>query len=153
VTRPHTGPIEDADQDSGTRALIDDLLAKPRSFARDEILRRARRLRYHSFKGVYAMPEVELVRHLNAAGFADLATNVTQGKYDQPPDEGRRWAEETEEGRAMMAMVNADPELKAQMDQTMKALGKAKKEGRLDHLTSPEAIKALGKSAPWKIGS
>lgn len=39
------------DQDRGTRLLIEDLLAKPYSFARDEILRRARRRRYHSCDG------------------------------------------------------------------------------------------------------
>lgn len=109
--------------DSGTQKLIDDLLLKPQCWARDEILERARKLRYHSFSdNGYDLPEIELVKHLMRAGYKDLAQHVADGKYDQPPEESRKWAEETEEGRKMTAMVKANPELQAQLTAAMKAL-------------------------------
>lgn len=142
--------IRDEDQDSGTRLLIEDLLAKPRSFDRDEILARARKRKYHSFaEGAYPLPEIELIKHLNAAGFEDLAENVTQDKYAQDSEESRKWAEETKEGREMAAMVNANPLLKAKLDTTMRAIGKAQEEGRLK---VPSAA-SFGKDKPWKKGN
>lgn len=55
--------------DVGTQHLIDDLLLKPQSFARDELVSRARRLMYHDYKSPYATPEGVLVKHLTRAGF------------------------------------------------------------------------------------
>lgn len=107
--------MTDADLDSGTRKLIDDLLLKPQSYARDEIVHRARRFRYHDYKSDDQAPNHTLYRHLLGAGFKDLALNVTQGKYDQDSEEGRKWAE-TEEGRRFMATANSDPALRNAMN-------------------------------------
>lgn len=139
--------IPDEEQDSGTRALIEDLLKKPFSSDREELLRRARKRRYHSFdKHAYDLPEIMLIKHLNGAGYKDLAENVTQGKYDQDAEESRKWAEETEEGRAMMQMVRDTPGMAEQLDRTFEVLGKAQKEGRLKVPTAEE----IGEERPWK---
>lgn len=106
--------------DSGTRKLIEDLLSKPQSFARDEILHRARRLKYHDFKSDDPTPEQTLYRHMLNAGYKDLALSVTEGKYDQDREESRKWAEGTEEGRQLMEMAK-DPTVRKALDGLMVA--------------------------------
>jgi hypothetical protein len=105
--------------DSGTQKLLDDLYAKPRSFDRDEIIRRAKKLRYHSYKSEDAMNTVTLIKHLAAAGYDDLAKNAMDDKYEQDAEESRRWAEETEEGRQMTREVMGDPALQAKMTEVL----------------------------------
>jgi hypothetical protein len=112
--------------DSGTQKLLDDLHAKPQSFDRDEIIRRAKKLRYHSYKSDDAMNSTTLIKHLAAAGYADLAKNAMDDKYEQDAEESRRWAEETDEGRAMTAEIDSDPALRTQMTAALEAMGKVK---------------------------
>lgn len=116
--------------DRGTRILVEDLLAKPQSFAREEMLARARRYRYHDFKSPDAFNSITLVRHLKNAGYHDLAVNAANGKYDQQRDAIEEW-ERTPEGREMVAMVENDPALKAKLDETLRAMGQAHREGRI----------------------
>jgi hypothetical protein len=106
--------------DSGTQRLVDDLTAKPQSFARDEMIDRVLRLRYHSFKSPYAAPDGVLVKHLTMAGFPDLAERVLDGRYDQPKSESDKWAEQTVEGRECEAM-RADPDMRKSMDAIVSA--------------------------------
>jgi hypothetical protein len=114
--------LRDEDLDSGTRKLVEDLKAKPFSFDREELLRRARKLRYHSYKSADAMCTVTLIKHLKGAGYHDLAKRAAEDRYEQDREESRKWAEETEEGRRMTALVENDPELRARMDAAMRAL-------------------------------
>lgn len=105
--------------DNGTQALIDDLHAQPPSFGRDEILGRVRRLLYHSFKSPYAAPECVLVKHLTLAGFPALAKRVIDGRYEQPPAESQKWAEQTREGRQFSEAALAEPEMRQALDQLL----------------------------------
>lgn len=88
--------------DKGTQALLDDLALAPQSFARDEILRRARRFKYHDYKADSATPQLLLIKHLTDAGLKDLAKNVVDGKYDQGKDAADEWANSAE-GRELFA--------------------------------------------------
>ncbi len=104
----------DSELDRGTRILVDDLLAKPESWSRAEMLSRARRYRYHSYKSPDAMCSVTMVRHLKNAGFHDLAQNAADGKYDQQRDAGDEWAK-TAEGRELMEAAK-DPKVRQALD-------------------------------------
>lgn len=128
---------DDDDLDRGTRCLVDDLLLKPQSYARDELLHRARRYRYHDYKSEDAMVSVTLVKHLKGAGFRDLAQNAADGKYDQQKDASDEWAQ-TPEGKEMMDMVEGDPKLKAKADEAMRAIGQAREEGRIPRYVVPD---------------
>jgi hypothetical protein len=123
--------FDDSKLDRGTKILVDDLLLKPQSWSRDEMLSRARKLRYHDYKSDDALCSITLVKHLKSAGFHDLAQNAANGKYDQQKDASDEWAE-TPEGKAMVQMVENDPALKQSLGATMQALGEAQKSGRLN---------------------
>lgn len=62
--------------------LIEDLLTKPQTPARDELIVLARRGVYHDFETTIATPKMQLRRDLLAAGFEDLANKVVEGYYD-----------------------------------------------------------------------
>lgn len=112
--------IPDDQQDRGTKILIDDLLAKPLCWAREDLLSRVRRHKYHDFKSDDALNSITLVKHLKAAGYHDLAQNAADGKYDQQSDAIREW-EQTPEGKETIAMAERDPELRAKLDTIMQA--------------------------------
>lgn len=107
-------PTSDDQLDRGTKLLVDDLLAKPPSWSREEMLARARKLRYHDYKSEDAFCSIALVRHLKSAGFHDLAQNAADGKYDQQSDAIREW-EQTEEGKELVKLAE-DPEVRANLD-------------------------------------
>ena len=117
--------------DRGTAHLVEDLQQKPQSFTRDELIARARKLRYHDFNSPYAAPTCVLVKHLTLAGFADLAERVLDGRYDQAATEWKAWAEETEEGRQLTAEANASPEMREQLDGIVKAAADPKVEAEM----------------------
>jgi hypothetical protein len=112
--------------DAGTQRLLDDLNAKPPSFDRDEIIRRAKKLRYHSFKSEDATPTVTLIKHLAAAGFKDLAKLAGEDRYEQGPAESRRWAE-SPEGREALSQLQSDPALRQKMAGVIERLDEAGK--------------------------
>lgn len=64
------------------KELIEDLLKKPESRARDALVKRAMLGEFHDFDTPHATPKILLVAELNAAGFADLAERVKDGAYD-----------------------------------------------------------------------
>lgn len=129
--------------DAGTQRLVDDLLAKPQSFDRDEILRRARKRRYHAYRSSDAMPAITLIRHLKGAGFEDLAQRAAEDLYDQDADEGRKWEEGTPEGREF-ARLKHDPVFAARMNAIFDHAQK---------LSTPANLRALYRSiTPSKPG-
>lgn len=102
--------------DAGTQRLIDDLLEKPQSFTRDELIAKVKRGWYHDFKSPFATPEGVLVKHLTIAGFEDLAERVLDDRYSQNgTGESDKWAEETEEGRQSAERMQ-DPQMQAAMN-------------------------------------
>lgn len=115
--------------DPGTQRLIDDLLGKPQSFARDELLARARKLAYHDYKSPYATPEGVLVKHLTRAGFPDLAERVLEDRYSQQgTGESQKWAEETPEGSEAEALL-AEPGMQEKMREFFAAAKAQEAEG------------------------
>lgn len=106
--------------DRGTKLLVDDLLAKPQSWSREEMLTRARKLRYHDYKSEDAMCSVTLVKHLKSAGYHDLAQNAADGKYDQQSD-AREEFDQTEEGKTFAKLVE-DPETRAALNGILDAV-------------------------------
>lgn len=111
--------------DAGTQRLVDDLRAKPASFDRDEIIRRAERYQYHSYRSDDPMCTVTLIKHLGRAGFRDLAELAMQDRYEQGKEESDKWAEETAEGRAFTAMVKDNPAMQAKLNQALDAAAAA----------------------------
>lgn len=94
------------DYDKGTAALIADLQAAPKSYERDEILARARKLRYHDYaENAYTLPQIELYKHLMSAGLRELAENVKRGKYDQGKEESDKWAQTDEAKRVFASLL------------------------------------------------
>ena len=123
----------DEDFDIGTRILIEDLKAKPSSGGRDEVLERARKLRYHDYSDrAYPKEKEMLVKHLRGAGFPDLAQAAMDGKYDQQKDASDEWAK-TPEGRRMTEMVKNDPAMGDKLTRILNAAGKLPKP-KLDDL-------------------
>lgn len=70
--------------DGTSTVLIDDLLKKPQTAERDRIIKGAVKFDYDDFKSEQdvACPKMQLHAELHAAGYKDLANNVTEGKYD-----------------------------------------------------------------------
>lgn len=62
--------------------LVADLLHKPESKKRTELIDKAKEGYYHDFETPIATPKVQLVQDLEAAGFIDLAIKVKDGEYD-----------------------------------------------------------------------
>jgi hypothetical protein len=89
---------------SSTRVLVADLETKPKTFDRDEFIRRAKRNKYHDYLSDDAMNSITLVRHLVRAGYEDLAENAKQGKYDATKEESDEWAK-SPEGRETFATI------------------------------------------------
>ena len=83
------------------------------------------------------MVSVTLVKHLKSAGFHDLSQNASDGKYDQQKDASDEWAL-TPEGKKLTAMVKDNPELKTKMDEAMRAMGQAQKDGRIPRYVVPD---------------
>jgi len=123
--------FDDSKLDRGTKILVDDLLLKPQSWARDEMLSRARKLRYHDYKSSDPFCSITLVKHLKNAGLHDLAQNAADGKYDQQKDASDEWAQ-TPEGKKMIEMVDRDPALKKQIGDAMSAIGEAQASGKFN---------------------
>ena len=115
-------PPSDDQLDRGTKLLVDDLLAKPQSWSRDEMLTRARKFRYHDFKSEDALCSITLVKHLKSAGFHDLAQYAADGKYDQQRDAMEEF-DKTEEGKAFQEIVK-DPQARAALDGILDAAAK-----------------------------
>lgn len=84
--------------------LVTDLEEKPAEYMRDLLIKRARAGHYHDFESALDTPKMTLVKHLEHAGYFDLAQKVKDGAYDyEPPtDEQRaemaRWLDEKKEG-------------------------------------------------------
>jgi len=122
--------------DEGTQRLVDDLMQKPRSFDRDEILRRAKRFKYHDYKADHPTPEILLARHLIAAGYRDLAVRCAEGRYQQGKEEADAWlASESEETR----QIANDPEMRAKMEEVF-----ALAADRFGSLTGEQLLDATG---------
>lgn len=62
--------------------LIEDLLKKPQTVRRDEIILWAAEGHYSDFQSPVATPKMKLNEDLVAAGYEDLAANVRNGRYD-----------------------------------------------------------------------
>jgi hypothetical protein len=67
--------------------LVEDLLRKPPSSLRDELVRNALVGRYHDFKSSLSLPKMALVEDLTRFDFRDLARRAMRGEYDDAPDE------------------------------------------------------------------
>lgn len=114
----------EAPLDIGTQALVDDLMTKPQSFDRDEIIRRAKRFRYHDYKSDDAMCSVTLIKHLARAGFRDLAENAMADKYAQKAD-ARLEYEQTPEGKEAIRITSL-PGMEQKMNEALGAMAKAR---------------------------
>lgn len=69
--------------DRTSSLLIEHLSEKPDSFARNELIQRAKNYYYDDFKSLLdSCPKIVLHRDLLQAGFPDLANNVINGDYD-----------------------------------------------------------------------
>lgn len=68
--------------DKTSTLLVDHLLEKPESDKRMWLIDKALRLVYDDFGSEEALPKTKLYYDLHAAGYTDLATNVTNGIYD-----------------------------------------------------------------------
>lgn len=67
--------------------LVEELRKKPQSDTRDTLINLARRGEFHDYKNKrFAMPKVELIKRLTAAGYTDLVARVMAGEYDERPD-------------------------------------------------------------------
>jgi hypothetical protein len=77
---------------TSTKTLIADLELKPASFARDEMIRRARRNKYHDFLGDEAFNIHMIVEHARRLGYDDIAQQAIDGKYDATKEEADAWA-------------------------------------------------------------
>lgn len=62
--------------------LVNDLLQKPESDARDRIIARARAGTYHDYDSEEIAPKMLASLELTDAGFHDLAAKVRNGDYD-----------------------------------------------------------------------
>lgn len=65
-----------------TDKLVEDLLRKPPSSLRSELVRNAMMGRYHDFKSTLAAPKVQLVADLQRYGYDDLARRAMRGEYE-----------------------------------------------------------------------
>jgi hypothetical protein len=65
--------------------LVEDLLRKPASAARDGLVQRALTGEFHDFDSPHDLPKVEAARALERAGFLDLVEKVKAGAYDDEP--------------------------------------------------------------------
>jgi len=79
-----------------TQALLLDLMAKPLSAAREDLIRWARKHRYHDYLSEHATPCVQLVHDLTAAGYADLAAKAAAGAYDAGKEDAEAWMQSPE---------------------------------------------------------
>lgn len=70
--------------DGTSTLLVEHLLMKPQTAARDELVRKAKACRYDDFKSLNASgcPKMTLHDDLMRAGYGDLAANVADGLYD-----------------------------------------------------------------------
>ncbi len=62
--------------------LIEDLLKKPQTERRDELILRAAEGHYSDFQSPVVTPKIKLNEDLLAAGYEDLAANTRVGRYD-----------------------------------------------------------------------
>lgn len=85
--------------------LVNELLARPASAARDAIIRRAQALEFHDYKSSLELPKAALVEALAGAGFGDLAQRAMAGEWDEQPDAADRAELEAHFGAATMAAV------------------------------------------------
>lgn len=114
--------MTEPEYDSGTATLIADLEAAAPSYWRDEILKRAKKRRYHCFSETgYDLPKVMLVKHLEGAGLRALADAAKNGRYDQPSEEATKWAQ-TDEAKRVFAQLAGicdatDADARAVMDE------------------------------------
>lgn len=76
---------------TSTKILVADLELKPKSFDRDEMIRRARRNKYHDFLGDDALNIQMLVAHARRLGYEDIAQQAIEGKYDATREEAEAW--------------------------------------------------------------
>lgn len=92
---------------ASTAILVADLEAKPQSFDRDEMIRRAKRNKYHDFLSDTALNIQLLVQHLQRLGYRDLVLAAKDGKYDATREEADAWSQ-TPEAREVMAEFGGD---------------------------------------------
>ena len=77
----------------GTRdTLVEDLIEKPKSDTRDDLIKNAQAGMYDDWASEYACPKKVLVDHLTEAGpgYENLITNTKSGKYDEGITEDTR---------------------------------------------------------------
>jgi hypothetical protein len=82
--------------DTCTKKLVEALETLPQSFNRDELIRRAKKDRFHDFKSDSATPCVDLVMQLRAAGFEEMAKRAMEGEFDAGREESEAWAQSPE---------------------------------------------------------
>ncbi|WP_152050929.1 hypothetical protein [Tautonia marina] len=70
--------------DGTSTLLVEHLLTKPQTAARDELIKRAKAYWYDDFKSLNpsGCPKMTLHDDLMRAGYGDLAANVVGGLYD-----------------------------------------------------------------------
>ncbi len=69
-------------QENAKKALVTDLEKQPSSILRDQLIQKARVGYYSDFGSPIAMPKVQLIADLEAAGFEVLVSKVKHGSYD-----------------------------------------------------------------------
>lgn len=92
--------------------LVEDLLHKPPSSLRTELVTNALSGRYHDYRSTLAFPKVQLVLELERYGFRDLARRAKRGDYDDEPD--------ADDHASMGKLLAENPEL-ADLWERMKA--------------------------------
>lgn len=85
--------------------LVTDLEQKPRSFDRDELIRAAKRNRFHDFLSQSATPIYDLVGRLQRLGYDDLAQKAMNGEYDATKEEADAWAASPEGQRTFAELT------------------------------------------------
>jgi hypothetical protein len=68
--------------DKTSTLLVEHLREKPITDLRDQLIEDALNLHYDDFGSRLATPKTQLYLDLLAAGYKDLAKNVTEGIYD-----------------------------------------------------------------------
>lgn len=62
--------------------LVKELMKKPESPMRDDLVHYAKNGWFHDFESHLALPKISLVQGLEEAGYTDLADRAKRGEYD-----------------------------------------------------------------------
>jgi hypothetical protein len=85
-----------------------DALAETGDPALAEMAARARDGYYSDFDSPLALPIMQLVKDLRAAGHHALAGRAADGEFDATAEESRAWAESPEGQEAFRMLINRD---------------------------------------------